>query len=283
MEKEQKKLSTGVVVLIITLVVALVTVSTILAYKMLNEEETNKPLTEVNNEQKEVEENKTEDKEEVKEENTKKEEKNEEKKQDEVEDFEDEDTNVTGNLKSFDSFELNGKKVKLELEAEVEKDGEDEQYGYTEEYIIKINGKEVKGIEKQDNQYYSLLSNSYELSYFPDQENGKDYIALSIYGGGDSYSTAEVYIIDEKANLIAKVEKAHPGTGFYFKDERMHEDYLEWEVVSHEGYIIDFDIGDTEEERVEKHKYTIENGKLKDVIVETYSEDEVGGAGKKAW
>lgn len=171
----------------------------------------------------------------------------------------------SNNQENVTNVQINGKNCSVKVESNYIKTSE---YGGTRSYNVTINGIKCLGIDNTDYCYNS--DNFYEIEKIKDNAN-KEYILLIINITRETSEANDLYIIDENANKIGKV--AHDGRTAYIVNEKV----LELEI--NEDSIIDYKKADTTEYSLAKHKYTIENGKLVDTILETYSKNQVEEAG----
>ena len=182
---------------------------------------------------------------------------------------------VTKNIK------INEKEYVVKLQAIYEKiEGEeydDEQYAddnnyYNSKYNVYINGKIISGIEVKKSCKGTVQEK--DITKIADI-NGKEYLLIYTYVYNPAnISYINLYIIDpSESNKVLGVV-SHIGNVSYFIDENNR---LKFEVNSNN--IIDYieKEHDTNTYILEKHKYTIENGNLKDIVENTY--DKYSSAG----
>ena len=273
MEKEQKKLSTGVVILIITLIVGLITVSTMYALELLKEDDVSRQqITEENAELEDVEESEDENKEE-KEETTKVEEVEEEVKDEEAE-------YGTKKVKETKAIELNNKKYDIEVNI---KEGkiflkQEDYYDCELEYSIKLNNGKELNVTAAGNLNNHGSEPVYEIGKIKDKYYGDEYITLKI-ANGRLYNGKTVYVINEKTEILG-VLSTEEGTTFFEWDKEKEEIIRNYELEINEDNIVNYLWAEEGSDMV-KHKYTIEEGIFVDRVEKVYKNGEFSGAGKK--
>jgi len=156
------------------------------------------------------------------------------------------------------------------VEYDKETEDEDFNYDFNSKYVVSINGK-VIDIEKNTSLKGPIKET--DINKIKDI-NGKEYLLVYtyIYNPSGNASWINLYIINpEDGKVIENIK--HDARASYLIDE---QNPLNFEVK--DSNVIDY-ILNLDNNTLEKHKYTIENGKLKDTIEKTYKQGEFRGAG----
>ena len=244
---EKKKLSTGIVVLITVLIVAVITLSIILIYKMGTES------NQTGRNEEKIQSNTTSS------------------------------VNQTGN----NAITENQNKTNTTVNAR----NSDVKVSYTFERVentgynmgrrnfnITVNGVKCYNIESTKIQIEKEDEESnlkvYELKYIKDVTHNSEYILLGLYGYLPTSKSITYYVIDTSAQVIGKFECTN-ATTFTLDGKRLELEINEDSVIDYKFYI------ENEENygNVAKHKYTVQNGKVIDTIVEVYDKSRVVRAG----
>ncbi len=274
--EEKRKLSTGVIILMLILIVALTSVTTILIYKEINSRNNDKNNPTQNNETLQTDVKNNID-------NSEQLNQNENKEENEK------NTNLENmKFKIDETIKLNEKECTISVNCDekiktitTESDPVITLYRYKYNYNIKINETEIVLTTE------GLQSRNMDIFTITDVKNEKEYIVLKIETFGEfGTKTIYYYIYDENANeignivnyvdcswIIDKNDKEYTGNRFYPNEFSDKIEIYKYKSVEHSE--------NTEYETVmKKIEYTIENGKMVEKIVKTYTSDEFEIAGK---
>lgn len=239
---EKKKISTGIVVLITALIVAVITLSIILIYKIGTEG------------------NQTE--------------KNEGKLQSNATSSTSETTNnVINENQNKTNTVINARNSDVKVSYTFEKK---EDTGYNRgkrNFSVMVNGIKCSNIESKNIQIEKESEESklkvYELKYIKDVTHSNEYILLGLYGYLPTSKSITYYVIDSSAQVIGKFDFTN-ATRFIIDGKTV-------EMEINEDNVIDYKFSEESENfgNVAKHKYTVQNGKVIDTIVEVYDKSRV--------
>lgn len=240
---EKKKLSTGIVVLITVLIVAVITLSIILIYKMGT--------------------------------GSNQIEKNEEKPQSNTTSSTNQTTNntITENENKTNTV-INARSSEVKVSYTFAKEENTDYNKGKRNFNVTINGIKCNDIESKNIQIEKDEKESdlkvYELKYIKDVTHSNEYILLGLYGYLPTSKSITYYVIDTSAQIIGKFECTN-ATEFILDDKT-----LEMEI--NEDNVIDYKF-DRKSGNVAKHKYTVQNSKVIDTIIEVYDKSRVVRAG----
>ncbi len=184
----------------------------------------------------------------------------------------------------------NNKVLEIRANIEIDKEYQSEKYKTLQandlkeqkaELSVEINGKKV---ELEQSTFYPTMGINYELkvsdivqevSTIKGQDNQKYIILVIVEKDYYTHDRQKCYVVDENAEVLGVFD-------YRLGASVIVEDYTGEFLKVNEDSIIEYVINHEEdEEKLEKWKYTIKDGKLEKELEKQYSKDEFSGAGAR--
>lgn len=281
MEKEKKKISIGALVLIILISIIITAIATIWGYTKLNKstiqqgqvlsnEIQNAKLEEVLNEIENTTSNAEENVQNILENNIA--EKNVAKNDEKVTNKTAEYSDLNDDSVTYHHIEAKGERELIKIKQTLTK--EKEEVVYNDKVQISINNSAYKDIATLQTWSASPYVSKVETIKGEYSEGMEDsFIVVIIKTSTPSNYNYSIYVLDVHLNVVGKIG-TYGATSYTIKNDG--KDYY---LIGNKS-IITYD--HNEKDEIVEHKYTVENHKIVDKVIEKYKEnEETYGAGAK--